>query len=320
MCNSGRPSRLGLPLDLYTHRMLPPLLLSASVPTSCASGTRPCLRKVGCAPGNPLVTCPRSSGVWSVEDSDVFARGLSCRSHSDLAVKVSMIYWIFLAPGRRDRSPIRDGRCDSLNGLTTRLATSTANPRNVSATHATEVRCGRRLARDGAVQNQMDASVEDGVERTRRRLLHGESLLECEECGAEMGSGFAGVKPRLRWACGAALMRQGLGGRVRRVNAPAQDQEQLRDESQSGHPPILSVRSAGGGGDEDNRAQPSYLGQNSESSLAWRLNHPMIERTPPIWQGGIIHGTTVFHWCCPTCFRGTGTTNILVLTYSFSIN
>ena len=41
-------------------------------------------------------------------------------------------------------------------------------------------------ARDGAVQEQIDASVEDAVERARSRLPRGESLLQCEDCGAEI--------------------------------------------------------------------------------------------------------------------------------------
>ena len=44
-------------------------------------------------------------------------------------------------------------------------------------------------ARDGAVQDQIDASVEDAVERARSRLPHGESLLQCEDCGAEIPEG-----------------------------------------------------------------------------------------------------------------------------------
>ena len=44
-------------------------------------------------------------------------------------------------------------------------------------------------ARDGAVQDQIDASVEDAVERARSRLPRGESLLQCEECGAEIPKG-----------------------------------------------------------------------------------------------------------------------------------
>lgn len=38
-------------------------------------------------------------------------------------------------------------------------------------------------ARDGAVQDQIDASVEDEVRRARSRMRGGESLRECEECG-----------------------------------------------------------------------------------------------------------------------------------------
>jgi len=37
-------------------------------------------------------------------------------------------------------------------------------------------------SRDGAVQEQIDASVESEVARARSRLASGESLLLCEEC------------------------------------------------------------------------------------------------------------------------------------------
>lgn len=37
-------------------------------------------------------------------------------------------------------------------------------------------------ARDGAVQDQIDASVEDAVKLARSRLPDGESLAHCEEC------------------------------------------------------------------------------------------------------------------------------------------
>ena len=39
-------------------------------------------------------------------------------------------------------------------------------------------------AKDGAVQDQIDASVEDGVLRARSRLPRGESRTHCEDCGA----------------------------------------------------------------------------------------------------------------------------------------
>lgn len=38
-------------------------------------------------------------------------------------------------------------------------------------------------ANDGAVQDQIDSTVEDAVARARRDLPKGESLKECEECG-----------------------------------------------------------------------------------------------------------------------------------------
>jgi len=37
-------------------------------------------------------------------------------------------------------------------------------------------------ARDGAVQDQIDASVEDAVSQARARLQQGESLHQCEVC------------------------------------------------------------------------------------------------------------------------------------------
>ncbi len=39
-------------------------------------------------------------------------------------------------------------------------------------------------ARDGAVQEQIDASVEDAVKRVRQNLPSGESLKNCDECDA----------------------------------------------------------------------------------------------------------------------------------------
>ena len=38
------------------------------------------------------------------------------------------------------------------------------------------------FAKDGAVQDQIDATVEDAVKRARDQLPQGESLHHCEEC------------------------------------------------------------------------------------------------------------------------------------------
>lgn len=38
-------------------------------------------------------------------------------------------------------------------------------------------------SRDGAVQDQIDASTEDSVEQARRQIPSGQSLTHCDECG-----------------------------------------------------------------------------------------------------------------------------------------
>lgn len=40
------------------------------------------------------------------------------------------------------------------------------------------------FAKDGAVQEQIDATVEDAITRARSNLPKGESLTHCEECDA----------------------------------------------------------------------------------------------------------------------------------------
>ncbi|HAI05679.1 MAG TPA: hypothetical protein DCM39_07980, partial [Pantoea sp.] len=38
-------------------------------------------------------------------------------------------------------------------------------------------------ASEGAVQEQIDSTVNDGIERVRQSIGHGESATECELCG-----------------------------------------------------------------------------------------------------------------------------------------
>jgi len=40
------------------------------------------------------------------------------------------------------------------------------------------------FAKDGAVQDQIDATIEDAIERARSQLPKGTSLSNCEECDA----------------------------------------------------------------------------------------------------------------------------------------
>jgi len=41
-------------------------------------------------------------------------------------------------------------------------------------------------SRDGAVQDQIDASVEDAIQQARSNLPKGESLTHCEECDKDI--------------------------------------------------------------------------------------------------------------------------------------
>jgi phage/conjugal plasmid C-4 type zinc finger TraR family protein len=54
------------------------------------------------------------------------------------------------------------------------------------------------FAKDGAVQEQIDASIEDAVQRARSRLPRGESLRECRECGAAIPEARRQAVPGVR--------------------------------------------------------------------------------------------------------------------------
>ncbi len=83
-------------------------------------------------------------------------------------------------------------------------------------------------ARDGAVQDQIDASVEDAVELARSRLPKGQSLTHCEECGAEVPEArrraVTGV--RLCIACQEEIDREQAGQAG--INRRASKDSQLR--------------------------------------------------------------------------------------------
>ena len=53
-------------------------------------------------------------------------------------------------------------------------------------------------ARDGAVQDQIDATIKAGVERAREDLPNGPSLERCEECDAEIPAARRAAIPGVR--------------------------------------------------------------------------------------------------------------------------
>lgn len=65
-------------------------------------------------------------------------------------------------------------------------------------------------SRDGAVQDQIDASVEEAVERARSRLATGVSAAICEECGCSIPEDRRIAIPGIRHCvdCQSALEKQ----------------------------------------------------------------------------------------------------------------
>jgi phage/conjugal plasmid C-4 type zinc finger TraR family protein len=81
-------------------------------------------------------------------------------------------------------------------------------------------------ASDGAVQDQIDASVEDAVKRARSRLPQGDSARRCRECGAAIPEARRQAVPgvRLCVACQEAADRadRPAGGYNRRGSKDSQ--------------------------------------------------------------------------------------------------
>ena len=54
------------------------------------------------------------------------------------------------------------------------------------------------FTKDGAVQDQIDATIEDAVSRARSHLPRGESLKNCEKCGATIPDARRDAIPGVR--------------------------------------------------------------------------------------------------------------------------
>jgi len=58
------------------------------------------------------------------------------------------------------------------------------------------------FAKDGAVQDQIDATVDDAVRHARDQLPRGESLTHCEECDAPIPEARREAVPGVRLCVG----------------------------------------------------------------------------------------------------------------------
>ncbi len=83
-------------------------------------------------------------------------------------------------------------------------------------------------ARDGAVQDQIDASVEDAVELARSQLPKGRSLTHCEACDEAIPLGRREAVPGIRLCidCQTELDEQRSGAKS--FNRRASKDSQLR--------------------------------------------------------------------------------------------
>jgi phage/conjugal plasmid C-4 type zinc finger TraR family protein len=82
-------------------------------------------------------------------------------------------------------------------------------------------------AKEGAVQEQIDASVEDAVKRSQSRLPSGASLSHCAECGSEIPQARRAALPGVSRClpCQAALdasEARGVAGYNRRGSKDSQ--------------------------------------------------------------------------------------------------
>src|SRR5690606_5965063 len=108
------------------------------------------------------------------------------------------------AAGPHPPCPLRRGRGYALMACACRGFTSPQAPCICSAEE--EVSMATGWAGDNAVNDQIDATVKDGIERARSRLPKGPSLERCEECDAPIPEARRRAVPgvRLCVACQSA--------------------------------------------------------------------------------------------------------------------
>ncbi len=84
------------------------------------------------------------------------------------------------------------------------------------------------FAKDGAVQEQIDATVEDAIRRARSEIPQGESLARCEECDAEIPAARREAVPGVRLCVACQAERDKARAVVSGYNRRGSKDSQLR--------------------------------------------------------------------------------------------
>ena len=83
-------------------------------------------------------------------------------------------------------------------------------------------------AGDGAVQDQIDATIKDAIKRVRSQLPQGESLKHCEECDAEIPEARRKAVPGVRLCVPCQQARDADEGAFSGYNRRGSKDSQLR--------------------------------------------------------------------------------------------
>ena len=83
-------------------------------------------------------------------------------------------------------------------------------------------------AQDGAVQEQIDATVKDAIQRAQSQLPTGPSLSRCEACGAEIPEARRLARPGVRLCVSCQEERDRQSGPYSGYNRRGSKDSQLR--------------------------------------------------------------------------------------------
>jgi phage/conjugal plasmid C-4 type zinc finger TraR family protein len=84
------------------------------------------------------------------------------------------------------------------------------------------------FAKDGAVQDQIDATVEDAVSRARGRIPKGDSLSHCEECEADIPEARQKAVPGVRLCINCQSEKDDEAAKFSAYNRRGSKDSQLR--------------------------------------------------------------------------------------------